>query len=269
MPTVHGPGVRTHWELSGPEGAPVHLLIRGLSRSSRYWLGLRPALEATRRVLVLDNRGVGRTEIARPFFSIEDMADDVARVMDAARIERAHVFGLSLGGMIAMRLAIRHPSRLASLVLGATTAGGRRRVPIAKRTLLSFLRTARMSTEEAMRFTAPLTLAPGFAARHPEIVDAWVGIAKSEPRRRLALLGQLLAAARHDAANELASVRAPTLVVTGDADTLMPPANSHAIAEGIGGAELRILPGRGHDFATESPDEIAALLIEWADRHAI
>jgi 3-oxoadipate enol-lactonase len=267
VPIARGPGVATHWELSGPEGAPVHLLIRGLSRSSRYWLGLRPALEASRRVLVLDNRGVGRTEIARPFFSIAEMADDVARVMDAAGVERAHVFGLSLGGMIAMRFAIRHPGRLRSLVLGATTAGGRRRTPIAMGTLLAFLRTARMGTEEAMRFTAPLTLAPGYAAAHPELVDAWVDIARSEPRRRLALVGQLLAAARHDAAGELAAVRAPTLVVTGDADTLMPPANSRAIADGIPGAALTILPGRGHDFPTEAPEETARLLLDWAAKH--
>ena len=267
MPIARGPGVETHWEISGPEGAPVHLLIRGLSRSSRYWLGLRPALETRRRVLVLDNRGVGRTEIARPFFSIADMADDVARVMDAAGVERAHVFGLSLGGMIAMRLAIRHPERLRSLVLGATTAGGHRRTPIAAGTLLAFLRTARLGTEEAMRFTAPLTLAPGYAAAHPEVVDAWVEIAKDEPRRRLALVGQLLAAARHDAADELTAIRTPTLVVTGDADSLMPPANSRAIAEGIPGATLRTLTGRGHDFPTEAPDETARLLTGWAEQH--
>lgn len=264
MPFAAQSGQRTYYEVSGrAAGAPTLVLIRGLSRSSRYWLDVRPLLEARLRVVVLDNRGVGQSDAPPPGFGVEDMGDDVAAVMDHAGISRAHVFGISLGGMVAMRFALRHGPRVEKLVLGATTAGGRGRLPVPVSVVAAFLGSARLGTAEAIRRTAPLTLSERALRERPEIVETWVELAEAEPRHKLALVGQLLAARRHDASQELGRIAAPTLVLTGDADTLIDPAESRRLAHAIPSSTLEILPGAGHDFPTEQPAETAEAILRF------
>ncbi len=256
-------GHRIYYELGGPEdGAPI-TLVRGLARSSSYWLELRDRLERERRVLVLDNRGVGRSDTPRLPWRTEDMADDVAAVLVASGVQRADVFGISLGGMIAEQLALRHPHRVRRLVLACTTPGGRGAHPTPRLAALALARGATMAKEDGIRFTAPFVLSKEALAARPEIVDIWVAIAASEPRSRLGIAGQLLAAGRHDAWDLLPFIAHETLVLTGDADRLIPPENSRVLAERIPNATLRTLRGAGHDFPTERPDETAALVLEF------
>lgn len=262
MPFVTRNAHRTYFEIGGRADGPTLVMIRGLSRSSRYWLEVRPLLEAHLRVIVLDNRGVGRSDAPGPGFSVSDMGDDVAAVMDAAGIGRAHVFGISLGGMVAMRFALRHAPRVDRLVLGATTAGGGA-LPVPVEVALTLLSTARLGVAETIRRTAPLTLSPRALRERPDIIERWVALAESEPRHRGALVGQLVAAAMHDARAELGRITAPTLVLTGDADTLIDPAESRALAAAIPRARLEILPGAGHDFPTEAPAETAGALLRF------
>lgn len=247
------------------DGPPI-LLIRGLSRSSTYWLGLRPMLEEKHRVVVLDNRGVGRSSAVGPGFRVEDMADDCAAVL--REVGACHVFGISLGGMVAQHLALRHPEFVRTLTLGATTCGGRDRKPVPAWVIASFLRTATMSTEQMMRFTAPITLDPAFCRARPDVIDAWVEIAQREPRNGLSLVGQLLAAARHDASARVSTLRMPVMIVVGDRDRLIPPENSRQLHERIPGSELVTLAGCAHDFPTEAPEKVAAILEGFIAKHA-
>jgi len=263
MPHAVHRGLRFYYELSGREDAPAVLLIRGLSRSSRYWYDLRPHLERRARVLVMDNRGVGRSDAPGPGFGTADMADDVAAVLEASGVQRAHVFGISLGGMVAQQLALRHPSRVDRLVLAATTMGGRHAQRASVPAVLAMLRTARMSKADQMRHTAPWVLAPDVLASRPSIVDEWVALAESEPRNRLALLGQMLAGGLHDVSRDVHRIASPTLVLTGDADRLLPMGNSVLLAERIPGARLEVLPGAGHDFPTERPDEVSRRIADF------
>ncbi|UJR78488.1 alpha/beta fold hydrolase [Sandaracinus amylolyticus] len=263
MPFAIRRGVRLYWELTGNEAGPPLLLIRGLSRSSRYWYDIRPLLEPRFRVLVLDNRGVGRSDAPVPGFTTADMADDVAAVLAASGVHRANVFGLSLGGMIAQQLVLRHPGRVERLVLGATTMGGSGAHRTPSDAILGFLRTANVSVADQIRLTMKWAIDPDALARRPEILDEWIAIAESEPRNRLSLAGQLLAAGMHDTSEHLHRVRAPTMVVVGDRDRLIPPMNSHRIARTIPRARLEVLHGAGHDFTTERPAEVAALVSEF------
>ena len=260
MPFAVHRGLRLFYELSGVPGAPAVLLIRGLARSSRYWFDLRPRLEGRCRLLVMDNRGVGQSDAPGPGFDTADMADDVAAVLAQSGVGRAHVFGISLGGMVAQRLAIRHPARVDRLVLAATTMGGPHAARAPFDAVWALLRAGRGGVEAQMRSTAPWVLSPDVLAAHPEIVDRWVELARSEPRHRRSLLGQLLAGARHDASRDVHRIEAPTLVLTGDADRLIPMGNSLLLAGRIPGARLEVLPGGGHDFPTEQPDEVASIL---------
>src|SRR5215467_3247868 len=119
-------GCRIYFELRGDGQSPLLVMIRGLARSSSYWGPLLPRLAPHLRLLLVDNRGVGRSDATRGRYTTRQLADDVAAVMDAARVERAHVFGMSLGGMIAQELALAHGDRIDRLVLGCTTPGGSR-----------------------------------------------------------------------------------------------------------------------------------------------
>jgi pimeloyl-ACP methyl ester carboxylesterase len=119
-------GARIHYEVheshAGP-GAPAVVLIQGLGLSSRFWFDLPDRLRPKWRVVLLDNRGVGRSDRPRGPYRMAAMADDVAAVLNAAGVQRACIVGISLGGMIAQHVALRHPARVAGLVLLATTAG--------------------------------------------------------------------------------------------------------------------------------------------------
>lgn len=237
------------------------MLVRGLARSSAYWLEMRTLLEAERRVVVLDNRGVGRSDVPSAPIATEDMADDVALVLRACGVERADVLGISLGGMIAQHVALRHPHRVRRLVLACTSPGGRGARSLSLRAALALARAATMpSFAEGIRSSAPWVLSEEALRARPEIVDVWVAIAEREPRSRAGVFAQLLAAARHDAWELLPHLSHPTLVVTGDADRLMPPENSRALAERIPNASLRTLRGAGHDFPTERPEETARIV---------
>ena len=250
-------GVRIYWEVDGPEDAPPLLLVRGLGRSASYWLEFRQLLERERRVVVFDNRGVGRSDVPPLFWGTTDMADDAALVLEASGVERADVFGISLGGMISQQLALRHPHRVGKLVLACTTPGGRRAQRITVGAALALAKTARMSPRDAQHTNAQWVLSPDYLRRRPEIVDIWTDIATSEPRSTRGLLGQVAAGARHDAWRLLPHLAHDTLVMTGDSDRLMPPVNSERLAARLPNARLAWLEGAGHDFPTERPEETA------------
>jgi pimeloyl-ACP methyl ester carboxylesterase len=263
MPHAVRAGVRLWFDVRGPADAPPLVMIRGLARSARYWLGLDELLAAHFRVIVLDNRGVGRSESPRPPYTTAAMADDVVAVMDRAGVARAHVLGISLGGMIAQEVALRHAARVDRLVLGCTTHGGRGAVRIPPRVVLGLLRGATVPFHEAIRMTAPFVISDAFAARNPDVLDRWRDLAAMEPSSLGALVGQLAAGALHDTSSRVGEIAAPTLVVTGDADRLVPSENSTRLARRIRGARLVVLRGAGHDFPTELPDETACLVADF------
>lgn len=263
MAHAHNGDVALYYELHpsyAGRGAPVLVMIRGLARSARFWLDFVPRMRRSFSVLVLDNRGVGRSDKPVVPFTTRQMADDVAAVMDHAGVERAHIFGMSLGGMIAMRFALRHASRTDQLVLGCTTMGGRaaERIPLGSIAML--LRAGRLRFADALEYTAPIVVSPSFLRERDDIIHAWRAIATSEPVPLRGSALQLLAAAEHDVSREVGAIRAETLVLTGDADRLIPAENSRRLASAIPGAKLEILPGAGHDFTTEQPEPSALAL---------
>ncbi len=250
---------RIFYELRGNAEGPTLVMVRGLGRFALHWGAVLDELARDFYLVLLDNRGTGRSEPARLPFAVADLADDVARVLDHAGIGRAHVLGMSLGGMIALRFALDHGGRLDRLVLLCTTAGGRRSVapPIAP-----FVRMAAAKYKppaERVRIEAALVL--GEAASHSAAaIDDWARIAESYPMSARTLVYQALAAKLHDAGGELDRVGAPTLVMSCERDHLIPPENSRVLARAIRGAELSWLPGDAHDLTTAYPARSAELI---------
>lgn len=269
MPSTSGPEPRIYYEVRGRRESPPLVMLRGLGRSLSHWVGVHDELEDRFRVVLIDNRGVGRSAAPLLPFTTADMARDVARVLDHAGIARAHLFGTSLGGMVAQRVAIDHPSRVDRLVLGCTTAGGDEAPRARWRTVARLFKARLTSPEAAMRAQAEVLLSRDFAAAHPELLSRWVELDREIQVPRRVLAYQVAAALSHHTAAELHRITAPTLVLSADVDELVPPANSRLLARRIRGAELAWLEGAAHDFPTERPRETARMITEFlAGAHA-
>lgn len=256
-------GTRIYYELGGrPEGPPL-LLLRGLTRTIRHWGPLLGELGATFRTIAIDNRGAGRSDKPIGIYSIKTMADDAALVLADAGIERAAVFGISLGGAVAQELVLRHPAQVEKLVLGCTRASSKDGPATPRLTVMALLSALWLPEARALERTTPVVLSAKFLKEHPEIVGEWQELAVQFPTRRRALIGQLGAMLRHDTRGRLGEISAPTLVVSGDADRLIDIECSRALVRAIPGARLAVIAGAGHDFPAERPDEVAALLREF------
>ena len=259
MPTASVNGFELHYAERG-EGEPL-LLIMGLAGTHLSWgEPFLDALAAGFRVIAYDHRGVGRSSRVGDDFTVVDLAEDAAGLLDALDLDSAHVVGISLGGMVAQELVLRHPERVRSLVLGCSYAGGEgsARTPPEN---LQRLGEAWQSgdREHALRTNWEINVSPGFAAQ-PGAYETWREMALAG-RVSLAVIAlQLRAGAGHDTSERLDRIAAPTLVVHGTADVMLPPENSRAIADRVPGARLVELDGVGHLFWWEQPQRSAELV---------
>jgi 3-oxoadipate enol-lactonase len=240
-----------HWEEHG-SGEPV-LLIMGLGMNATGWWRTVPVLAERFRVIAFDNRGVGRSHRPPGPYTVQLLADDAVAVLDAAGEASAHVYGISLGGMIAQELTLRHPSRVRSLVLGATTPGGDRAVS-AEPAIQDFLHLrAQMRAEEAVWASVPINYGPATRREGGQLIAEDIAQRLRFPIEPEPYSAQLAAALGHDAHDRLGEIDVPTLVVHGDADVLVPAENGRLLADAIDGAELHLWPGAAHLYFTDEP----------------
>jgi 3-oxoadipate enol-lactonase len=252
MPYVDRGSHRLHYELFGPDDAPPLLLLMGLGLSSRAWDLLPTRLCDRFRVVAFDNRGTGRSSCRPTPFRISHLADDAAAVLDAAEVDHAGVFGISMGGMIALELALRHPDRVSSLALGATYAGWLRSRKPRLGTLASLLVGAVARKPPPDRF-AKILVSEEHLACNCEQFRTW--FERAEHARPLTAALQVAAVALHATESRITGIRVPTLVITGDGDRIVPPENSYRLAEWIENARLLVFPGAGHCFPVERLEE--------------
>jgi 3-oxoadipate enol-lactonase len=254
--------LKLHWESAG-EGEPL-LLIAGLALPGASWWRSAPILARRFRVLTYDHAGVGRSASLRAPFSTASMAADALAVLDAAGVSRAHVYGTSLGGLVAQQLASRHPDRVRSLVLGATHPGGARTQPPA-REIVSFLRRRpTLPAREAAWSFVPYSYGARCRRHHLDRIVQDIARRLEFPYARAAYRAQLFAGATHDAFLALRRLAMPTLVVHGREDRVIPVANAELLADAIPEAELHLLDESGHVYMTEEPsvDETIASFLE-------
>jgi pimeloyl-ACP methyl ester carboxylesterase len=258
MPLIHRAHHFLHYDTLGDPKNPPLLLIMGLAVSSRAWGRLPELMSRDFYVLSFDNRGTGGSARSGFAYRMSDLADDAAAVIEAAGLPSAHVFGISMGGMIAQELALRHPERVRSLALGATLASFRKghRASLHRSWDLVALNLGFTAAERVAR----LLVSADWEARNPGGALEW--IRGAEPAGFRLAMAQFLAVARHHTLERLAKLRAPTLVITGDADRLVPPRNSEVLAQLIPGARLLVLPGAGHCFPLEREEETVRALRE-------
>jgi 3-oxoadipate enol-lactonase len=232
---------------------PAVLLVMGYGMTLERWWRTAAVLARRFRVLRFDNRGVGGSDLPALPYSVAAMADDAVAVLEAAGQEQAHVYGLSLGGMVAQEIALRHPERVQALVLGATTAGGAATVLGDPTTLSLFSRASVLTPDEAAWAAVPHLYAERTRLRHGDRIADDLAQRPEDEGSAVAHAQQLLAAATHSAAARLGGITAPTLVVHGVEDRVLPPENARRLAAAIPGAELSLWDDAGHLYTTDAP----------------
>ncbi|HVS99100.1 MAG TPA: alpha/beta hydrolase [Solirubrobacterales bacterium] len=259
MPTVGNAGAELYWERSG-SGEPL-LLIQGMSGTHLTWgEPFLSRLEADFDCVVFDNRGIGNSAEVADAFTIAELAADALAVMDAAGLETAHVLGISMGGMTAQELALAAPERLRTLTLGCTYPGGPGSSLIAPEDAGPLLEAfGSGDPDRAFAAAYEVNLSPGFRAEESHYAD-FTAMAGALPARQATVQLQIQAIGGHDTQARLARIDAPTLVIHGTEDKMIPVANGELIASLIDGAKLEILDGVGHMFWWEQPERSAELI---------
>jgi 3-oxoadipate enol-lactonase len=262
MPSIDAGGTELHYLRSG-SGEPM-LLIQGMSATHMTWgRSFLAPLEESFECIVFDNRGMGLSGPAQMPFTTADLAGDTVALLDALEIERVHLAGISMGGMIAQELALAHPERILSLTLGATYCGG------AEGTLMSQedlgMLAAAMATgerERVFRAMWEINISPGFREDETRF-EEFCEMASALPAPKLVIRQQMQACAAHDTSTRLAQVEIPTQVIHGTVDRLLGVNNGVQIAALLS-VEPQLLENVGHMFWWEQPEHSAALVREHA-----
>lgn len=257
MPRVKVGDIHMYYEIRG-EGFPL-VLIMGFMGNADCWdpVYFMPRLSEHFKVVTFDNRGAGRTDVSdREEYTIRMMADDTAGLMEALGIERAHVLGISMGGMIAQELAINHPRKVERLVLASTFCGGPRAVPIPGEAaqmvteIMGLLSQKGWDREVAFKLL-PFIFTEEFMRENPGLVEVAADLILTAPTPPEGIVRQVGAILSFDACDRLPQIRAPTLILAGKKDRYIPPENAEIMAKRIPRSRLVYFERSAHELQEE------------------
>ena len=266
MPKTKVNDIELYYEVHG-EGTPL-ALISGLGYPLWQWHLMVPYLEKHFQVIALDNRGVGQTDKPAGPYTASMLAKDTVGLLDTLGVGKAVVMGHSMGGFIAQAMALEYPERVSKLILASTNFGGPRHVPVTAEAM-AVLSDVTSDPMTRLRNGIVVSTAPGFAERQPELIQAWLDWRVANPLDMAGYQSQMaigLGLMTEDAAFEskLPNVTASTLILFGEHDKVVPPANANLLAKQLTGSQTRILPDAGHFFPLEVPEEASQVVIQFA-----
>ena len=265
MPKIQAGAIGISYETYG-DGEPL-LLIMGFGAPGAAWLPILPLLPGF-KCIYFDNRGTGNSDQPADNYTIPQMAEDASNLLKALGIDRAKVFGVSMGGMIAQELTLRHPEQVERLVLGCTTPGGpdASRPPdaVVDQLIEALDKVASGELDPALDLIMPLLFPADFIAAHPELRQFMAaGLKMGPPTPRATLERTRTGALAFDAYDRLPQIACPVLIVHGDQDVLTLPPNAPLIQRQIPQAELVMIPNAGHSFAAPDPVGIYQRIAKW------
>lgn len=239
-------GGLTLWVEQQGSGTPL-LLIAGLGYASWCWAELRQALSDRYRVIAFDNRGAGRSDKPAGPYSIEMLADDAAAVLTGLGVDSAHVLGHSMGGYIALTLALRQPQRVRSLILVGTSPGGPDTAPVPEETMNAWKQAGSLSPADYARRSMPNSFAPGWTKRNAERFEQILRQRLEYPTPPQSWLAQYQACADYVLRGvDVARIDKPALVIHGKQDRVVPHANGERLAQRLPRARFVSLDNVGH-----------------------
>jgi len=263
LPRVEVNGIGIHYEEHG-SGPPL-VMIGGLGADTHLWSQQVPAFSAHFRVVVFDNRGSGQSDMPDEPYSIPMFAADTVGLMRALGIDKAHVVGASLGGLIAQELALTHPEMVDRLVLACTTSNGPTSVRPSLWSLLPILvrlrRTGNPAADTRRAFS--VFVHPRWLAANSAEVEAYVAWRAAHPQPRYAFKRQRASIRGFHREDRLGAITAPTLIVHGDSDRIVPVANARVLGELIPGSQVVILEDSGHACTFDQRDRFNDAVLEF------
>lgn len=265
MPRTTANGIDIYYESHG-EGRPL-VLISGIGYTNWQWHRMLPFLARHFQVITFDNRGVGQSDRPAGPYTAHMLAADTVGLLDALGIGQVAILGHSMGGFIAQAIALEFPHKVDRLILCSTNFGGPRHVPVTAEAMKVL---TDVSGDPLTRFRNGLFIstAPGWAEKHPQAIQEWIEWRAANPiepapyQAQLAIgLGLLQEAAAFE--NHLHRIKVPTLILFGEYDKVVPPANASLLAEKIADSKVVILPNAGHFFPIEVPEAASQAVIEF------
>ena len=254
-------GVRIAYEVrADTPDAPWAVLVHGIGYGRWGWGPTAEALAEHANLVLVDNRGIGDSDVPPGPYDAATMAGDIVAVLDAAGLDRAHLVGTSLGGMIAQQVAAGWRERVATLVLVATTPGGADALPVPAATQRLIAEAQDMDPAEALRALTANALSAQARERDPDLLDRVVALRAANPPDPVGWQAQVAAGVGYDGGGAERGIRARTLVVHGTADAVVDPANAPLLAERIPHAQLVTLDGAGHLLPFEAPERLAEVV---------
>jgi len=242
------------------EGEPL-LLIEGLGQSMWAWREQVPVFARHYRTIAFDTRGTGRSPLPIGPYGIDELAQDATEILDG---RRAHVVGLSMGGYVALTLALARPELVHSLVLAATGAGGPNRVPRPQAVRDAYAAAIGLPYDEFGRRTMPFTFSPGWTERNAERFDEILSARLEHPTPQETVDAHVQACyAFYARGCEVERIETRTLVLHGDEDAIVPVENGRMLASRLPNARYVELPGRGHNVQLEDPETFNRLVVEF------
>jgi len=262
MPQIHANGVNLYYEWHGPESAPVLVLNNGiLMNAAASWRMQTAAFAARYRVLQYDCRGQGMSDHPDGPYTMAVHADDLAAILDALGVGRAHMLGISYGGEVAQAFALGYPARVRSLVLADTVS----EVGPELRMVVEGWRAAAATGDGDLLFlvTAPWNFSPRFIASQGPLIEAARARYRELDLPAVARLGDAFASV--DFTARLGAVTCPVCVIVGDADLIKGPRYAEIIHRAIPHSVLRTIPGAGHATCWEDPQRFNQIVLEFLD----
>ena len=261
MPKISVNGLKLHYEIEG-EGEPV-VLVPGFAAGGWIWFKQTADLSRNFRVIVFDPRGVAASDKPEGPQTISLLADDVAHLLETLGLKSAHIVGASFGGFVAQEFVLKYPAMTRKLVLCCTSFGGPNHVAASADTLSALASTKMLNSEERMRANLFLAFTPEYVRREVAEVDRIVHMRAANDVPEHVYLSQLQAAMSFNVESRLDRIACPTLVLSGDADVIVPVQNSRNLAARIPDAELKIIEAGSHTFFIEQSQEFNRIITEF------
>jgi len=276
MPTVDLPtGVNLYYETYG-EGEPL-VLIPSTAFSADVWKPHQvPGLSKSTKLIIHDPRGTGRSQPLQQVYTIDQMANDVVALLDHLNIPAAHLLGHSMGGRIALEMALDFPGRVKSLIMAASGSGQAARpgadcIPGLPHWLV--VRLVEKGFEKALReeyCESSAFFTSDFRARHPAKIEEFFQLAWATHSKLPEYIHLIIARHNWEATHRLCDVKCPTLVLIGDNDSGRSNhlAQAEILTGRVPGAELKVLKGQSHGFFWQAPEETNGVILEWIKRQS-
>jgi pimeloyl-ACP methyl ester carboxylesterase len=262
LPKIKVGKINMYYEIHG-EGFPL-VMIMGLGGSAAAWdRYIIEEFSKEFKVIIMDNRGTGQTSCPKENYTIDMLAEDAAGLMKALKVSRAHVLGVSMGGMISIKLTLKHPEMVEKLVLGCTTGGVSRFSPPKADVMQSLSGLTSGDPEEALKAGLRILYTEDFLAEHPERVDELIEQMKGDTYSVEGVMRQLAGISVYDAHDQLPTIKKPTLILAGKKDTLVPFENSQILAEEIPNSKLVLFDDAAHGFYSQKREEFCQIVSEF------